>query len=412
MANQQQAQAPQVPHDLAVEDALLGDMLQFPDVVGQVADLVTPMDFYQPRAAAAFGAMVGAWREGTAIDVVALAAVLEEVGMGKQAPWLIGVQSAGTAAWRRHAEKLVELRVRRQLLAAGAIIAEARRPGSDPRELMDELAQHLAAIVIPDGQPPQDLTDLDSFIDRPDTEAAPWIVPGLLRRGWRVMVVAGEGMGKSTLWRQFALCAAQGLHPLGFERISPVRTLLIDLENPPDAIAEGCRPIRDRIGRQVTYQPGRAWLWHRPSGIDLRSRGTRAELASVLSSTRPDLVCLGPMYKTYRRGRDTDEDAVAEVQQALDELRTRFGFALLMEHHAPQETGGVRQMRPYGSSLWRRWPELGLGMVEDRDHPGSMVLERWRGDRMMSMWPQRLDRDDGSWPWVGRWDDDQWRKLA
>lgn len=412
MPDKQQAKQPPVPHDQALEDALLGDMLQFPDIIGQVADLVTPMDFYQPRAAAAFGALVAGWREGQPVDVIALAAVLEEVGMGKQAPWLVGVLAAGTAAWRRHAEKLVTFRVRRQLLAAGALIADARRPDTDPRQLIDELQQHLAAIEVPDGQPPADLVELGEFIDRPGNVAAPWIIPGLLRRGWRVMIVAGEGAGKSTLWRQFALCAAQGLHPLGFERISPVRTLLVDLENPPDAIADGCRPIRDRITQRIAYEPGRAWLWHRPAGIDLRTRGTRSELASVLAATRPDLVCIGPVYKTYRKGRDTDEEAVAEVQQTLDELRGRFGFSLLLEHHAPQDAGGVRKMRPYGSSLWLRWPEIGIGMVEDRENPRSMILERWRGDRMLSMWPERLDRDDGSWPWVGRWEDDSWRKLA
>lgn len=400
------------PHDLAAEDALLGDMLAFPETIGQVAELVTPQDFYQPYAAASFGALVGGWREGQPIDVVALAAVLKEIGLEPSPGWLVGVVSSGTAAWRRHAEQLITLRVRRQLIAAGQIINDARKPGVDPRQLIDELQQHLAGIHIPDGSPPRDLSSLDEFIDRPENAAAPWVIPGLLRRGWRVMVVAGEGMGKSTLWRQVAICAAQGLHPLGFQPMTKTRTLLIDLENPADAISDGCRPIRDHVARRQTYEPGRAWLWHRPGGVNLRARGTRAELASVLAATRPDLVCLGPLYKAYTRGRDSDEEAAAEVQECLDDLRTRFGFALLIEHHAPQDAGGARKLRPYGSSLWLRWPEIGLAMVQDHDTPGAMRLERWRGDRMQAMWPDRLDRDQGSWPWTGRWEDDSWRRIG
>jgi hypothetical protein len=40
-----------------------------------------------------------------------------------------------------------------------------------------------------------------------------WIVPGLLAKGERMVLTAGEGLGKSTLLRQFAVCAAAGLHP-------------------------------------------------------------------------------------------------------------------------------------------------------------------------------------------------------
>ena len=121
-----------------------------------------------------------------------------------------------------------------------------------------------------------------------------------------------------------------------------------------------------------------------------------------IATCRPDVVCLGPLYKAYsRKPNETDEDATREVQETLDDLRTRYGFALLLEHHAPQDTGGHRVMRPYGSSLWLRWPEIGIGMermypqTEQRD----VELKRWRGDRMTNDWPKAL-LPGLQWPWV------------
>lgn len=404
----------QVPHDLDAEDGLLGDMLALPHIIGDVSALVVPGDFYQPYAGAAFAALTHAYHQGEPLDVNSLLVALREAGAEPDPRWVTRLASCGSSAWRVEARTVVAHRVRRQL--AHAIIdvqVDVRNPSVDPGVVIDRLRGHLDSIAIPDGRPPADLHDLDEFIDRPENASAPWIVPGLLRRGWRVVVVAGEGVGKSTLWRQFAVLAAQGMHPLGFTPLEPCRTLLVDLENPPDAIASGCRPIREQVGRRQPYQPGRAWLWHRPQGIDLRTRAHRAELGAVLAATKPDLVCLGPLYKAYRRdARETDEQAASEVQAVLDDFRTRHGFALLMEHHAPQDNQGYRKMRPFGSSLWLRWPEIGIAMESHNDDPpGSLRMNRWRNDRMVSAWPQRLDRGD-VWPWVGVWNDPNWSVPA
>lgn len=379
-------------------------MLALPERIGDIAELVVPGDFIRPAASACFAALVAGHRQGEPLDAPALAQVLREVGLDPDMAWLADVVGSGSGAWRRHARTVVAHRVRRQLLHAIRDVADdAANPGIDPEGLIDRLQASLADIHTPDGQPPPDLHLLDDFLDRPEHSSAPWVVPGLLRRGWRVVVVGDEGGGKSTLWRQFAVLAAQGIHPLGFGDIPPVRTLLVDLENPADAIVAGCEPLRTQIGRRQTYVPGRAWLWHRPQGIDLRTRQGRAELGAVCATARPDLVSLGPLYKAYQRGKDSDEEAAAEVQHALDDLRTRYGFALLLEHHAPQDTGGYRNMRPYGSSLWLRWPEIGIAMKKLAENENRVELDRWRGDRMQSMWPEYIDRGQGVWPWAGAW---------
>lgn len=400
------------PYDRDAEDALLGEMLAQPQVIADVCAQVVSGDFYQPQAGAAFAALAQAHHEGEPLGPTGLAAVLREAGLIPDPGWIVGTMAAADGAWRTHARTVVAYRVRREVVVlARSALADVADPSVDPAEVLDRLRVGIDRVHLPDGTPPADLHSLDDFIDRPENESSPWLIPGLLRRGWRVVVVGGEGHGKSTLWRQFAVLAAQGIHPLGFERGKPLRTLLVDLENPADAISQGCIPIRDQARRACRYEPGRAWLWHRPEGINLRTRAHQAQLAAVLAATRPDVVCLGPLYKAYSRdNRETDEQATAEVQRVFDDLRTRFGFALLLEHHAPQDSGFGRKMRPYGSSLWLRWPEIGIGM-EHNGEQGVTELKRWRHDRMLSMWPERIERGQ-AWPWVGSWDNDDWRTLT
>ena len=72
-------------------------------------------------------------------------------------------------------------------------------------------------------------------------------------------------------------------------------------------------------------------FWRRPGGVDLRKRADRLAFEDVLRRRRPRLVCLGPVYKSYqRRGSESDEQVATEVQQVLDDLRTRFRFALVL----------------------------------------------------------------------------------
>ena len=400
-----------VNYDPAAEAALIGAMIGLSDIVAEVAGTLASSDFWDRRAQAAFMTIVADWRAGRRTDEASLLSGVRAHGI-EDVPWLTHALGQGGAAWRSHVEAIANARVGRDLISAiGDIKQLVETPGIPNAEVLDQLRARLTVVDVPTNHTPSDLWSLDEFIDQPDHESAAWVVPGLLRRGWRVVVVGTEGGGKSMLFRQVAVLAAQGIHPLGFQPIPPVRVLLIDLENPPDAIARACRNLRGRFSPEA-YEKNRAWLWHRPGGINLRSRATRSELEAVLTATRPDLVALGPIYKSYRRtGAETDEEAVADVQATLDDLRTRHGFALLLEHHAPQESGGVRKLRPYGSSLWLRWPEIGIAMQPDptapKDHRRP-TLERWRGDRMSNSWPDRLEQDD-HWPWRGVWPDNRWR---
>jgi replicative DNA helicase len=243
--------------------------------------------------------------------------------------------------------------------------------------------------------------------------AAPWVVLGLVRKDWRVVVVGAEGSGKSTFLRQLAVAPAQGFHPLTFKPIPPIRTLIVDAENPLAAIAEtgAVLDVQVRLAAGDHYDAERCKVWSQPGGLDLRDPHDRAALVRELRAQKPQLVVMGPIYKLARAEKgEKYEDIADAVLAVLDKLRTRFGFALVLEGHAPKGQGRRREMSPFGSQRWLAWPEIGISMLqgsedddEDDELSGDVVRPgRFRGDRLGNWWPDELHRGQ-AWPWEGVW---------
>lgn len=371
-------------------------------------------DFYKPANALIFGAIKGLYEHGQSIDPVTVSEELNRSGglelVGGPGT-LLALQAAtpATSSAPKYARIIAEHSVLRKLIAAANEISEAcyDLPDSDQIDAIAVMAYERLAEAMQgvSREEVEDLWLLDDFLDQPLESRPPWVIPGLLRKGWRAMVVAAEGVGKTVLFRQIGIAAAQGIHPLHFQPIPPIRVLIVDLENPEDSIHDVCQPIRTQAKFVAgdAYSRDQAFLWHRPGGINLRNRRDRIELESVIAETKPDLVCLGPIYKAYSiNGNESDELAAKEVMQCFDDLRTRYDFALLLEHHAAKGSGKSRELQPYGSSLWLRWPELGLKLTPDQPDGTVLRVGRWRGDRLENSWPKEIKRSK-PWLWEGIW---------
>jgi replicative DNA helicase len=236
-----------------------------------------------------------------------------------------------------------------------------------------------------------------------------WLVPGVLERGDRLMVVAAEGSGKSWLVRQWAVMLACGAHWFLGQRMPPGRALLIDCENSDPEIG---RDLRGLARLAETFDEGwedRFDLVTEPRGLDLLNERDVQRVEALLANYQPDLLVIGPLYRIA--GDDAGagyERHARALQQRFDEWRQRFGCALLIEAHAgkTRDDKGKRTLEVIGSSAWMRWPEVSLGLRWDPQEHCFDIGSARAGHRGARIFPPRLSRGDrtrGEWSWVADW---------
>jgi hypothetical protein len=235
----------------------------------------------------------------------------------------------------------------------------------------------------------------DEFCDQ-QIPAEDWVIDRLLARGERLVLTGIEGLGKTQMLRQLAVSAAAGVDPFTLEDTTPRRVLYVDAENPNGIMVRKLGAMREVMRRRGRPVGNRMWIRRFPQGLDLAQPTDRLELHHLCTIVRPDLLVIGPAYKLYVGGAGArEEDLARQVTSVLDGLREEFNFALLLEHHSPHAGPGAEQrtVRPIGSSLWLRWPEIGFGIrpesgtvLEDR----QVEVKHWRGAREARPWPLRL----------------------
>lgn len=248
--------------------------------------------------------------------------------------------------------------------------------------------------------------DLWEFIGQEDAPYD-WVIPDLLERGDRLILTGFEGLGKSMLTRQLAVCTAAGIHPfLWGQTFEPRRVLVIDCENSERQGRRRFRPLAAAsIKAQRRVPNGGLRLIHRPEGIDLTREADAAWLMERVTAHEPDLLIVGPFYRLHM-GDMNDERVARKVVGVLDAVRTKADCALVTEAHAGHgEAGKKRSVRPTGSSLLLRWPEFGYGLAPAEDPPAGepcqdVFVKSWRGPRDERSWPNRLTwGDPAGWPW-------------
>jgi hypothetical protein len=256
----------------------------------------------------------------------------------------------------------------------------------DPSWVQGWVAETQAAMASAKAQ--GELREAHALLAEPE-EPYDWLVEGLIERGDRLILTGPEGGGKSTLLRQMAVQIAAGVHPFTGEPCRAALVLIIDCENSTRHIKRKLRPLAELAGPKLATD--RLFIVPKPEGIDLGTIVDIAWLQAIVAEVEPELIIIGPIYK-MSDGDPIEEQTAKVVIRAIDTLRARYDCAVLIEAHTPHDS---KTERPYGASVWKRWPEFGLYL--DRMGP----IRHWRGARDERDWPPALMRGQGptAWPW-------------
>lgn len=242
------------------------------------------------------------------------------------------------------------------------------------------------------------LVEWSPFIETDVDLSYDWVIPNVLERQERVIVVAAEGAGKTTLARQVALMSSAGIHPFRRDAMPKVRTLMIDLENPERIIRRTSARIYDKIKWFGKHEEMDAHLLMKPDGVNLMSAKDKTLIEEYVATVQPDIIFFGPLYKAFiDPGGRTAESVSLEIAKFLDYIRHTYNCALWIEHHAPLGSGGQRDLRPFGSAVWSRWSEFGLALAPDPTDPELIEFKHYRGQREAREWPALCKRGE-SWP--------------
>ena len=404
------------PNNQEAEECVLGAMLMSNQAIDAVIDTLVAEDFYKPAHAVIYSAIVKMRQAGGKIDTMTIGTelgrtdTLDRIG-GMPTLLELVINTPSTGAVDKYAEFVIEASLRRRLMGeASELAAQAADLTRSVEDVLDAHRATMATIGSTAIHSEPDDISVEEFVElhKDADPLSKWVIHGLIRKRHKLMLVAGESHGKSVLMRYIAICAAYGLHPFRHSMERPIRTLIVDLENPEDVLTESFEMILKKVVQEVPQGITQNRLWWRPAGINLRNRVDLAQLENVIRVRRPELVCLGPMYCAFEmKPGEPWETPARQVQNALKTLMVRYDFALIIEDHAPQaDSSGKRPMRPYGSSFWRRWLDIGIGMEPINDPPTAFEMKIWKG-RVGTDWPKFIERGDTSgstWPWVPRWE--------
>lgn len=385
-----------VRSDRQAELALLSACLESPTARKEAKRWLTGADFDDPRHEQIWDAMSLLDRHKKAIDATTLLATLKPgTPAGLVMPDLVttyGVPdnvpeyAAIIRGWS--VKRLIESKARQAL-------HQVENPNLNAATFAAQVAAEFIAIrdggTTTDEMTARTVAELlGEADDEPD-----WLIPGLLERKDRLMLTGEEGLGKSHLLRQLAIYAAAGVDPFDdLQRFEPVKAAVIDCENTWNQVRRKIRPVMDHL--TSIGAADRVMVDCLPR-IDITRDRDLARIHQLLDALQPDVVVIGPLYRLVPRALQTDDEA-GPVLAALDTVRDR-GSAVLIEAHAGHAIGkgGVRDLRPRGSSSLLGWPEFGYGMRSVSE--GYADLVPWRGNREERDWPQRLRRADG-FRWV------------
>src|SRR5664280_2211675 len=183
-----------VHYDLDAERAMCGAALQWPDRLEGVADDLAAEDFYDPRMRRIWQAVVELVSEDGKVDRLTVIDRANAAGPILEAADVLELMADALPPRREHVDIILRHSASRKVRMIGAEALHALNEGEDPYKVAGRTGTDLDQVGSMSAHSQVEAMTLMELIASA-ADAAPWVIPGLLRLDWRTIIVAGEGLG-------------------------------------------------------------------------------------------------------------------------------------------------------------------------------------------------------------------------
>jgi hypothetical protein len=369
------------PHNLQVEQGLIGSLLRDPAAIPAVAGFLAVEDFYRSTHQVLYHTILRLQAEGRPCDSLSLLDELERRGDLERAGGEQTIREAMEAAPHSanatyYAEIVHQRAVARGVIESCNVLLKAAyaddRPVDELVDLAEAQVKDLGARLT--ARTSRARAEMVCLADV-DAEAVRWLWPGRIALGKLTLLVGDPGLGKS-----FVTCAiaatvsAGGCWPdLAGEHIEPGQVVMLSAE---DGLADTIRPRLDAAGADcqrihalttIRGRDGRLRPFKIFDGLPLLE-----EALDALGDVR--LVVIDPVSAYL--GGTADEHKNAEVRSLLTpltELATRRGVAMLLVTHLNKGSGTTKAIyRATGSLAFIAAARQAWLFARDSDDPTGL----------------------------------------
>jgi hypothetical protein len=344
-----------LPHDDAVERAILGAVLINPPAFPAVRGILSPGDFFSKRNGRIFEVLTVLADAGIDPDVLALKSELqrrgelEQVGGGA----FLGVltegmpKTTGVEYWARQVRSLA---VRRDLIDLGARIQRDAGDGvPDPdltarvegwRDRLDQVLTRTPSTV------PWTASTLEGVVT-PEAGSVRYLIEGFIPANEVTMWIAAWKTAKTLLAYMLALEAVSGRPVFGIYRVAEaLRVLILQLEMPPSEDDRRFRRLALGLGMYPEEVPGYVQagaliLYNR---VPLYLRDDRAVhlLRQLVDLHRPNLIIIDSVLAAFAGADLNDNSVVRDLFARAFNPVLAAGRAVLLLHHKRKRPSGAR----------------------------------------------------------------------
>jgi hypothetical protein len=339
-----------------IERKILGGILEWPKMLTDISQILTPDDFELPAHQKIYRVMLKFSERQQQLDLNIMLLESELVGMGA----LVSELSTGImekSPWGQYCRVVKDSANARRVRKLLAVAAEKQHSPDSVAQLVAQLSEF---------QQPSNIRQQGMFISSDRfmstvPEEIDWLVDGLIERGANGIIAGAPKVSKSWIAALLSLSLSLGIDFLGHRVRRPVRVALISREDHPGLTGWRLRALRKGLGYDSS-----------PNLI----LNTRAQTSSLMLDNPGDVRAVIEELKHHRaefaifdvfnvlHGKDeNDNQEMRQVLQQLSRIQTESRCAIGLVHHFNKMDSGSWTQRLRGSSAIAGWVEWLLGVT-------------------------------------------------